>query len=91
MTERVTACPCLKYRNQTGLGPFPKCGAEIQATREVYYSEVTLNGDGDVADDDATGRPLMREASVEGDTRIYCANDHTHDEIIAALARVQKN
>lgn len=40
----------------------PECGADVQATRKIYY-RVTEDGD-------------LKEADLGDDWRFYCANDH---------------
>ena len=57
--DTITACPI--------------CGAEIQATEELWLDRVCLS---------SNGREMVDYGSEEhGDVRIYCKNDHTHAEI----------
>ena len=54
----------------------PICGAELQATRMVYLSEVVLNQEFEIEESE--------ESLVEPDVSIYCDNDHSEGEMIEA-------
>ena len=59
----------------------PICGGDIQSTRESYYKHLRLSPDGqDVVDDG-------RSSDVDGDSTVYCENDHTQEEMIDQLAK----
>ena len=54
----------------------PNCGGDIQSTRESYYKHLRLSPDGqDVVDDG-------RSSDVDGDSTVYCENDHTQEEMM---------
>ena len=58
----------------------PLCGGDIQSTREAYYKHLRLSPDGqDVVDDG-------RSSDVDGDSTVYCENDHTQAEMIDKIA-----
>ena len=57
------------------------CGAEIQATEELWHTQVVLNREGDVED--------YRNHGETGEFRVYCKNDHTHDEMMSHLRGVR--
>ena len=59
----------------------PICGAEIQATEELWHTQVVLNREGDVED--------YRNHGETGEFRVYCKNDHTHDEMMSHLRGVR--
>lgn len=70
---------------QVTIDKCPICGEEIQATREVWLSNVTLKltDDGYLeieSDGDLTGESSNDEMSV------YCENDHTREDMMDALA-----
>ena len=56
----------------------PICGSELQATRTIETSGAVLDSDGDAI---SLGR------SVEEEFTIYCAEDHSLNEIREALER----
>ena len=57
------------------------CGADIQATEELWHTQVVLNREGDVED--------YRNHGETGEFRVYCKNDHTHDEMMSHLRGVR--
>jgi len=77
--KRSNAAHPREYRLAGPGGPLdscPLCGGDIQSTREAYYKHLRLSPDGqDVVDDG-------RSSDVDGDSRIYCENDHTQVEMI---------
>jgi len=66
---------------QHGIGACPICGGDIQSTRESYYKHLRLSPDGqDVVDDG-------RSSDVDGDSTVYCENDHTQEEMIDQVSK----
>jgi hypothetical protein len=56
----------------------PICGAEIQATEDLWLDRVCLS---------SNGREMVDYGSEEhGDVRIYCKNDHTQTEMMEVLS-----
>ena len=69
----------MKTQGPADLTACPICDTRIQSTRTVYMSDLVLSGDGTEILDDG------RDSGVDGDTRVYCAEDHTQAEMIAHL------
>jgi hypothetical protein len=55
----------------------PICGGELQATMESYQDCVVINDEGDLLD--------YQERNIGTETRIYCVEDHTYEEIMERL------
>jgi|TARA_R110000824_G_scaffold363921_1_gene552254 hypothetical protein len=68
-----------EYRLARSSGPLescPLCGGDIQSTRLSHFKHLRLSPDGqDVVDDG-------RSSDVDGESTIYCENDHTQAEMI---------
>ncbi|HAA73297.1 MAG TPA: hypothetical protein DCE55_29415 [Planctomycetaceae bacterium] len=63
----------------------PICGANIQTTCEVYTTGATIDSDGNVLDDGDT-----RQQAHGSQTRVYCLNDHTMEEMINYVTSPEK-
>ena len=60
----------------------PICGGVLQATIENYTVGAEIDAEGNVLDWGSVDHALGVDTG-----RIYCENDHTHDEIREALAK----
>lgn len=77
--ENVERCPVVVFPDELHSH---ECGGSLQSTTEEYRDRLVLDSTGDVIHD---GKGVD-----SGDSRIYCENDHTHEQIRAALRPVRR-
>lgn len=78
----ITTCPVLVTDDERGIVP---CGEELEASRTEWRSGITLDYDGMAYTVSDWGSHYAFAEYVENGTRIYCANDHSENEIVTAL------
>jgi hypothetical protein len=67
----------------------PICGSELQATRELYLSDAKVNTDTGRIVTYEVYKPLNEDPPDADVCRIYCAEDHTYDEMMEATNDVR--
>jgi hypothetical protein len=60
----------------------PICGGKLEATRRVYHSGVELEYDGSILHIETEGTIVDYG---DNDLDVYCPNDHTYTQMLAAL------